>query len=75
MTASERPLAGIAEIDISPPLDTQFAGDIGREWANRIRDGAAERFGFDRPAVMVHSTQRRSALSLGNHRHARPLWP
>ena len=104
MTASEHLLAGFAEIDISPPLGTQIAGDIGRprpteeirepifaraavfenegtklcvlvldllgighEWADRIRDGAAERFGFDRRAVMVHTTQTHSAPSLGNH--------
>ena len=30
MTASEHLLAGFAEIDISPPLATQIAGDIGR---------------------------------------------
>ena len=104
MTASEHLLAGFAEINISPPLGTQIAGDIGRprpteeirepifaraavfenegtklcvlvldllgighEWADRIRDGAAERFGFDRRAVMVHTTQTHSAPSLGNH--------
>ena len=104
MTASEHLLAGFAEIDISPPLGTQIAGDIdrprpteeirepifvpaavlenegaklgvlvldllgiGRERADRIRDGGAERFGFDRRAVMVHTTQTHSAPSLGNH--------
>lgn len=104
VTASEHLLAGFAEIDISPPLGTQIAGDIGRprpteeirepifaraavfenegaklgvlvldllgigrERADRIRDGGAERFGFDRRAVMVHSTQTHSAPSLGNH--------
>ena len=58
MTASEHLLAGFAEIDIRLPLGTQIVGDIGHEWAVRIRDGAAERFGFDRRAVARQSLLR-----------------
>ena len=102
LTAAPPLLAGFAEIDISPPLGTQIAGDIGRprpteeirepifcraavfeqedrrlcllvldvlgishERSDQIRDGVAERLGFDRRAVMVHTTQTHSAPSVG----------
>lgn len=36
------------------------------EWTERIRRAAAEQFGFDPEAVMVHATQTHSAPSLGH---------
>ena len=105
-------LAGFAEIDISPPLGTQIAGDIGRprpteeirepifaraavfesegtrlcvlvldllgirnDKADQIRDSAALRFGFDRRAVLVHTTQTHSAPSVGNFDDDNPVFP
>ncbi|MDA0989586.1 MAG: hypothetical protein O3A51_02400, partial [Verrucomicrobia bacterium] len=106
--------AGFAEVDISPPLGTQIAGDIGRprptetirepifaraavfeqggtklgvlvldvltighDWVDRIRAQAAEQFGFDKQAIMVHATQTHSAPSVGNHfcRDDNPIIP
>jgi len=96
--------AGAAQVDITPPMGTQLAGDIGRrrpaetlvdplfakalvlddghrrlcvlsldvlaigrDWADAIRDGAGERFGIPREAVMVHAVQNHAAPSIGHH--------
>jgi len=96
--------AGAAEVDITPPMGTQIAGDIGRyrpaeirveplyakalvvqsgdrklcflsldlcavtdRLAERIRGLAAEQFGFDHDAVMVHPVQNHAAPALGHH--------
>lgn len=49
---------------------------IGHEWADHIRDGATELFGFDRRAVMVHTTQTHSAPSVGIYlRDDNPIIP
>jgi len=95
--------AGAAQVDITPKMGTQLAGDIGRrrpaetlidplfakalvlddgerrlcvlsldalaitrEWADRIRNGAAERFGIEPEAVMVHVVQNHAAPSIGH---------
>jgi hypothetical protein len=99
----KRLLAGAAEVDITPKMGTQIAGDIGRrrpaeilidpifakalvlddgqrklcvlsldlcivtrEWGDKIRSGAQERFGLDPDAVMVHPVQNHAAPSLGH---------
>lgn len=36
------------------------------EWADRIREGAAARFGFDRKAIMVHAVQNHASPALGH---------
>ena len=95
--------AGAAEVDITPAMDIQIAGDIGRrrpvteireriyakalvleadgrqccilsaevcfltqKWVDEIRRRAAERFGLDPKAVMVHPVQNHSAPCIGN---------
>jgi hypothetical protein len=92
--------AGFAEVDISPPLGTQIAGDIGRlrpteeirtpifaraavfvqgevrlcvlvlavlaidhHGSDRIRDGAAEAFGFDRNAAIFEQPAREPIMT------------
>jgi len=96
--------AGAAQVDITPPLGTQLAGDIGRhrpaEWIrdpiyaralalelgdrrlcllsldcapaprsgyDQVRNTAAERFGLEAEAVMVHCTQNHAAPGLGHY--------
>jgi len=96
--------AGAAQVDITPPLGTQIAGDIGRprpaevvveplyaralvmeaggrkvcivstdlcaitdEWNEAIRRSAAEKFGFDHDAIMIHPVQNHAAPTIGNH--------
>jgi len=39
---------------------------VTAEWVDKIRDGAAKEFGFEREAVMVHDTQTHSAPALGH---------
>jgi|YNPNPStandDraft_1061719.scaffolds.fasta_scaffold11115_3 neutral ceramidase len=39
---------------------------VTEEWTEHLRRAAAERFGFDPDAVMVHATQTHSAPSLGH---------
>jgi len=37
-----------------------------REWADRIREGAAKRYGLDPAAVMVHAVQNHAAPTIGH---------
>ena len=94
--------AGAAQVDVTPKMGTQIAGDIGRrrpaelileplyaraliveaggrklcflsldlavvtrEWADRIRSRAAQEFGLDPEAVMVHAVQNHAAPGVG----------
>lgn len=100
---TDKILAGAAQIDITPVMGTQIAGDIGRrrpveavldpifakaltvesggkkicvlsldicvigqKWADAIRKGAEQRFGFDPKAVMVHPVQNHAAPAMGH---------
>ena len=100
---SQRLLAGAAQVDITPKMGTQIAGDIGRrrpaeilidpifakalvlddgrqklcvlsldllaiarEWSDKIRNGAKDRFGLDPEAVMVHVVQNHAAPAVGH---------
>ncbi|MFC1454176.1 hypothetical protein ACFLQL_03255 [Verrucomicrobiota bacterium] len=100
---TDRMLAGAAQVDITPVMGTQIAGDIGRrrpveavldpifakalvvesggkkicvlsldicvigrKWADAIRRGAEQRFGFDQKAVMVHPVQNHAAPAMGH---------
>lgn len=95
--------AGAAQVDITPKMGTQLAGDIGKyrpaemvfeplyakalvlesngkklcflsldllaittDWAEKIRRLAAEKYGFEKEAVMVHVVQNHAAPSLGH---------
>lgn len=48
---------------------------IGNECADNIRNQVAERFGFQREAVMLHLMQNHSAPSLGGHLFLKPDSP
>lgn len=95
--------AGAAQVDITPKMGTQLAGDIGRkrpaeilidpifakalvlddgrkkfcvlsldllaitkEWADKIRNGAKDRFGIEPENVMVHAVQNHAAPGVGD---------
>jgi hypothetical protein len=47
---------------------------ITKEYTDRIREGAAKRFGFDPDAIMLHATQTHSAPSVG-HFMVDEEWP
>jgi neutral ceramidase len=96
-------LAGAAQVDITPRMGTQLAGDVGRrrpaeilidplfakalvlddgerrlcilsldlatitrEWSDKIRNEAKERFGLDPEGVMVHAVQNHAAPAVGH---------
>jgi len=40
---------------------------VTTEWTEKIRRAAAERFGFDRDAIMIHPVQNHAAPTIGNH--------
>jgi neutral ceramidase len=103
MTTDPLLRAGAAEVDITPEMGIQIAGDIGRlrpvqeireriyakalvleaggtrccilsvevcylthQWVDEVRRRAAEQFGLDPHAIMIHAIQNHSAPAIGN---------